>query len=183
MLYYCRGVVWRESLRPLAFKGVRGFVGEQRQRDILWGKGVKEGTIFQGGKFNIYSGSNSFLVLSGPPNVKSWLIGKDSDAGKYWGQEEKVATEDEMVGWHHQLNGHEFEQTLGDGEGQGSLACCSPWGHNSWTWLSNYTKTGLKVENAVSFWLDYNLQPFGLQGEISRKTIFPWSGVGEMVSG
>ena len=50
-----------------------------------------------------------------------------SDAGKHWGQE-KAATEDEMVGWHHRLNGHEFEQTLGDSEGQGSLACCIPWG-------------------------------------------------------
>ena len=63
-----------------------------------------------------------------PPDEKSWLIGEDPDAGKDWGQEEKGATEDEMVGWHHQLNGHEFEQTLGDGEGQGSLVCCSPWG-------------------------------------------------------
>ena len=52
---------------------------------------------------------------------------KISDAGKDWGKEEKGMTEDEMVGWHHQLNGHEFEQTLGDGEGQGSLMCCSPW--------------------------------------------------------
>ena len=64
-----------------------------------------------------------------PPDVKSWLIGKDPDAGKDWGQEEKGMTEDEMVGWHHQLNGHKFEQTLGDRDGQGSLACCSPWGH------------------------------------------------------
>ena len=60
-----------------------------------------------------------------PPDAKSWLIGKDPDAGKDWGQEEKGMTEDEMVGWHHGLNGHEFEQTLGDSEGQGSLACCS----------------------------------------------------------
>ena len=59
-----------------------------------------------------------------PPNVKSWLIGKDPDAGKDWGQKEKGAT-----GWHHQLNGHDFEQTPGDSEGQGSLVCCSPWGH------------------------------------------------------
>ena len=64
-----------------------------------------------------------------PPDVKSWLTGKDPDAGKDWGQEEKGMTEDEMVGWHHQLNGHEFEQTPGDGEGQGNLVCCSPWGH------------------------------------------------------
>ena len=62
-----------------------------------------------------------------PPGTKSRLTGKDPDARKGWGQEEKEVTEDEMVGWHHRLNGHEFEQTLGDSEGQGSLACCSPW--------------------------------------------------------
>ena len=60
-----------------------------------------------------------------PPDAKNWLIGKDPDAGKDWRQEEKGTTEDETVGWHHQLDGH--EQALGDGEGQGSLACCSPW--------------------------------------------------------
>ena len=64
-----------------------------------------------------------------PPDVKSQPIGKDPDfAGKDREQEEEGVTEDEMVGWHHRFNGHEFEQTLGDGEGQGSLACCSPWG-------------------------------------------------------
>ena len=66
------------------------------------------------------------------PDAKSWLIWKDRDAGKDWRQEEKGRTEDEMVGWHHQLNGHEFEQALGDGEGNGSLACCSPWGRRVW---------------------------------------------------
>ena len=64
-----------------------------------------------------------------PPDVTSWLIGKDPDAGKDWGQEEKGTTVDEMVEWHHWLNGHEFEQTLGDSGGQGSLVCCSPWGY------------------------------------------------------
>ena len=69
------------------------------------------------------------LQYFGHLNVKNWLIGKDPDAGEDWGQEEKGATEDEMVGWHTSwLNGDEFEQTLGDSEGQGSLACCSPWG-------------------------------------------------------
>ena len=63
-----------------------------------------------------------------PPDVKSQLIGKDSDAWKDWRQEEKGMTEDEMVEWHHRFNGHEFEQALGYGEGQGSLVCCSPWG-------------------------------------------------------
>ena len=61
-----------------------------------------------------------------PPDAKSPFIGKDTDAGKDRGQEKKGATEHEMVGWHHQCNGHEFEQIPGDTEGQGSLACCSP---------------------------------------------------------
>ena len=64
-----------------------------------------------------------------PPDAKNWLIGKDSDAGTDWRQGEKGTREDEMVGWHHQLDAHEFEQALEVGEGQGSLACCSPWGH------------------------------------------------------
>ena len=62
------------------------------------------------------------------PDAKRLLIGKDPDAGKDWGLEEKGVTEHEMVGWHHWLYGHEFKQTLGDSEGRGSLACCSPWG-------------------------------------------------------
>jgi len=64
-----------------------------------------------------------------PPNMKNWLTGKDPDAGKDWRQEEKGMTEDEMVGWHHWLDGLEFEQALWVGNGQGSLACCSQWGH------------------------------------------------------
>ena len=64
-----------------------------------------------------------------PPHVKSWLIGKDSDAGRDWGQEGKGMTEDEMAGWHHWLNGREFEWTLGFGDGQGGLVCCDSWGH------------------------------------------------------
>ena len=62
-----------------------------------------------------------------PPDVKNWLLGKDPDAGKDWGQKKKGVADDEVVGWHHWLNGHEFEQAPGDGEGQGSLTCCSPW--------------------------------------------------------
>ena len=63
-----------------------------------------------------------------PPEGKSQLTGKDPPAGKDWGQEEKQVTEGETVGWHHQPNGHEFEQTPGDSEGQGNLVCCTPWG-------------------------------------------------------
>ena len=63
-----------------------------------------------------------------PPDAKNWLIGKDPDAGKDWKQE-MGTTEDEMVGWHHRLDGHELEQALEDSEGQGSLVCCSSWSH------------------------------------------------------
>ena len=75
-----------------------------------------------------------------PPVAKSWLIGKDPDAGKDQRQEKKGTTEDEMVGWHHWLDGHEFEQAPEDGDGQGSLVCCSPWGHKELDmneWLNN----------------------------------------------
>ena len=64
-----------------------------------------------------------------PPHGKSLLIGKNPDAGRDWGQEEKGLTKDEMAGWHHRLNGHESELTLGVGDGQGGLACCDSWGH------------------------------------------------------
>ena len=63
-----------------------------------------------------------------PPDTKSWLIWEDPDAGKDWGQEEKQTTEDEMVGWHHQIDGHGFGWPPGVGDGQGGLACCSSWG-------------------------------------------------------
>ena len=63
-----------------------------------------------------------------PPHAKSWLTGKDSDAGRNWGQEEKGTTEDEMAGWHHWLDGQESEWTPGVGDGQGGLACCDSWG-------------------------------------------------------
>ena len=78
-----------------------------------------------------------------PPDGKKWLIRKVPDAGKDWRQEEKGTTEDEMVGWHHQLDEHEFEQAMGVGDGQGSLACCSPWGHkeSDMTERLNWTET------------------------------------------
>ena len=63
-----------------------------------------------------------------PPHAKSWLIGKDSDAGRDWGHEEKGTTEDEIAGWHHRLNAHEFGWTPGVGDGQGGLECCDSWG-------------------------------------------------------
>ena len=75
-----------------------------------------------------------------PPHAKSWLIGKAPDAGRDWGQEEKGTIEDEMAGWHHWLDGHEFEQASGVGDGQGGLACCSPCFARRWRWLcDNWT--------------------------------------------
>ena len=89
-------------------------------------------------------------------------IGKDPDAGKDWRQEEKGPTEDEMVGWHHRLNGHQFEQAPGVGDGQGSLACCSPWGHkeSNMTELLNWTE--LTVRQISSYLPDQGLKPHPL---------------------
>ena len=75
-----------------------------------------------------------------PPDTKNWLIGKDPDARKDWRWEEKGTKEDEMVGRHHQLNGHEFEQVVGAGDGQGSLVCCSTWGRKESARLSDWTE-------------------------------------------
>ena len=83
-----------------------------------------------------------------PPDVEIWLIGKSSNAGKDWGQEEKGTMEDEMVEWHHRLNGHGFGWTLGVGDGQGGLVCCHSWGHKksdptellNWTELNFFLK-------------------------------------------
>ena len=74
-----------------------------------------------------------------PPDAKNWLTRKNPDAGKDWRWEVKGMTEDEMVGWHHQLNGHEFQEALGVGDGQGSLVCCSHGVTKSRTWLSDWT--------------------------------------------
>ena len=79
------------------------------------------------------------------PDVKNWLLGKDLDVGKDWRQEEKGTTEDEIVGWHHRLDGHEFEQVLEVDDGQGRLACCSPWGMqkvgHDWVTELNWTES------------------------------------------
>ena len=75
-----------------------------------------------------------------PPDVKNWLIGKDPDAGEDWRQEKKGMTEDKMVGWHHQFNGHKFVWTPAVGDEQAGLACCSPWGHKELAELSEWTE-------------------------------------------
>ena len=84
-----------------------------------------------------------------PPDAKNWLIGKDPDAGKDWRQ--KGTTEDEMVGWHHGLDGHDFEQAPGIGDGQGNLVCCSPWGRkeSDTTEGLNWTNFCAITENSI----------------------------------
>ena len=87
-----------------------------------------------------------------PPDAKNWLIGKDPDAGKDWRQKEKRVTEDEMVGWHHQINKHDLGQTLGNGEGQRSLVCCSPWGYRVRHNFQQHDLIGLtRVANIVFY--------------------------------
>ena len=92
------------------------------------------------------------LPILWPPDVKNWLIGKDPDAGKDWRREEKGTTEDEMVGWHHRFNGHELMQALGDGEGQESLVCCSPWGHKQSDTIWRLTSIRTRGEKAKWLW-------------------------------
>ena len=85
-----------------------------------------------------------------PPDANNWLIGKVPDSGKDWKQEEKGMTEDEMIGWHHQLDGHGFGWTPGVGDGQGGLACCSPWGHKESDMTEWLNWAELEVNNKCS---------------------------------
>ena len=89
-----------------------------------------------------------------PPDVKNWLIRNDPNAGKDWRQEEKEMTEDEMVGWHHWLDGHESEQALGVGEGQGSQACCRTWGHKELDKTERLNWTELNQKEGDNFGRD-----------------------------
>ena len=84
-----------------------------------------------------------------PPDVKSWLIGKDSDAGRDWGEEEKGTTEDEITGWHHRLKGHEFEWTPGVGDGQGGLVCFNSWGCKELGTTERLNWTELSPRNVI----------------------------------
>ena len=104
-------------------------------------------------------GDQPWLIFGGndakaEAHAKSWLIGKDSDAGRDWGQEEKGTTEDEIAGWHHWLNGCAFEWTLGVGDGRGGLGCCSSWGRK-------------KLDTTE--WLNWTDAELGASGKSSRK--------------
>ena len=111
-----------------------------------------------------------------PPPVKSWPIGKDSAAGRDWGQEEKGTTEDEMAGWHHRLDGREFEWTPGDGDGQGGLACCNSWGckESDTTERMNWTEYLSKFPFTFPFWLVKAYSSCKTQGKHHCLCEAPW---------
>jgi len=97
-----------------------------------------------------------------PPHGKRWLIGKDPDAGRDWGQEEKGTTEDKMAGWHHRLDGREFEWTPGVGDAQGALACCNSWGRkelDTTEWLNStcFVVHIISLDKLVSFQCNFFL--------------------------
>ena len=99
-----------------------------------------------------------------PPDVKNWLIRKDPDSGQDWRQEEKGMTEDKLIGWHHGLNGHEFEQAPGVGDGQGILACCGPRGHMTeqlnWTKLWKWEKSCWKISQSIPQYVMWSMERF-----------------------
>ena len=103
-----------------------------------------------------------------PPDAKNWLIVKDPNAGKDWRQEVKGTTEDEMVGWHHQINRHEFEQAPGAGDGQGGLACYSPWGGKE----SDTTEqlNWLRLPSPASESLDFHPYPLLFQVSSAKQS-------------
>ena len=147
---------WRRLLSPLDWKEIK----------LVYPKGNQPWIFIE------RTDAEAEVPILWPPDAKSRLMRKDPDAGTDWGQVEKGA-EDEMVGWHYQLNGHESEQTSGDSEGQGSLVCCSPWGHKEsdmTEWLKNCEWI------LVSAWKCHQFVTDRLK---SIKTILPttpWSG-------
>ena len=128
---------WRRLLSPLDCKEIQPVHSEGDQSWVFFGRNDAEAET----------------PVLWPPHEKSWLVGKDSDAGRDWGQEEKGTTEGEMAGWHHRLDGREFEWTLGVGDGQGGLACCDSWGCKEldtieWlNWTDNLSMVNYAVMN------------------------------------
>ena len=147
------GLIWRWTLSIFfgMFMLINWALILQTQGDRPW--------VFFGG-----NDSEAETPVLRPPHAKSWLIGKDPDAGRDWGQEEKGMTEDEMAGWHHWLDGCGSEWTPGAGNGQGGLACCDSWGLKesdtteglSWTEL----KLGKRKLSSVSSYQDWLLYLF-----------------------
>ena len=136
----------------------------------------------------VHPKGNHSWILFGRTGADSPIL-KPPDAVKDWRQEEKRMTEDEMVGWHHQLNGHEFEQAPGDGDGQGSLACCSPWGCKTWTRLSNWTElisfTTLWFNSFIDF-TPFKVKVLVIQScptprTVAHQLLCPWNSPGKNI--
>ena len=144
---WCFGIVEKTLERPLDFKEIQPVHPKGDQSWLFIGRTAAEAET----------------PMLWPPDAKSWLIRKDPDAGKDWGREEKGTTEDEMIGWHHWLDGHEFDQAPGAGDGQGGLVCCSPWGrrvgHGWTTELTELMAESLccSPETITTLFIDYTL--------------------------
>ena len=124
MMKYLSSIYWSRGINIIAFPKL-----EKTLQNRLACKEIKPVSP-KGNQSWIFIGRTDPEVetpILWPPDAKNWFTGKDPDAGKDWRQEEKGMTEDETVGWHHWLNGHEFEQAPGVGDGQGGLVCCSSW--------------------------------------------------------
>ena len=160
---------WRRLLSPLDYKEIQPVHSEGDRPWDFFGR----------------NDAKAESPVLWPPHAKSWLIGKDPDAGRDWGQEEKGTTEDEMAGWHHRLHGHEFEWTPGVGDGQGGLACCDSWGRKGsdttewldWTEL-NWARMHIHTWQVINAcWMSESLNIFcilflSLNGS---HHIFPWN--------
>ena len=118
---------------------------------VPWTAGRSNQLILKGKspEYLFRTGAKAEATILWPPDVKNWLIIKDPDAGKDWRQEENGITEGEMAGWHHLLNGYKSEQVPGVCDGQGSLACCSPWGHKESDTTEQMNWTELKDMKAT----------------------------------
>ena len=146
MLFNCG--VGEDSWESLASKEIKRVSPNRNQPWIFIGRTDAKGLILW------------------PPDARSWLIRKNLEAGKDWRQEDKGTTEDEMVGWHHRLDRHEFEQAAEDGEVQGSLVCCSPWGPKdsdtteqlNWTELNWCCSFLLEVLSLLLLWFPFCLE-------------------------
>ena len=149
---------------------------EKTLEHLLESKEIKPVNIKGSKPWTFIRMSDAEARLYWPPDSNSWLIGKDPDAGKNCWQKEKV-TEDETVGWHHQCNGHELGQTPGDGEGQGSLTCFSPWGReesDTTRQLKNSEPTwGLHL--SVSHLFAFSYCSWGFQGKNTEVVAIPFS--------
>ena len=118
---------WRIELKNWCWRRLLRVPWTARRSNQSILKEISPGCSLEGLKLELKKDAKAETPILWPPHVKSWLIGKDSDAGRDWRQEEMGMTEDEIAGWHHRLNGQEFGWTPGVGYGQGGLVCCSPW--------------------------------------------------------